>query len=171
MAGVDGAGSSAGQLDVCGHHGCGAFVDAAPEWHEFQLLQPRSVERDDGQSEVAVDVGIAVSREVLDGRDHAAVARAGNVRGDQRGNPRGVLAVRSRVDHRVARVVVDVRDRREVHLHAERARFDRRDPRFFTHQPHGVALGRDRAHPHLPRERRRTEDAEADARLEVRRVE
>ena len=40
------------------------------------------------------------------------------------------------------------------------------DPRFLAHQPQAVRAG-NRAHRHLPRERGRAEDAEADAGLEV----
>ena len=66
----------------------------------------------------------------------------------------------------IARVVVDVGDRREIHLHPERARFNRRDPRFLAHQPQAVRSG-NRPHRHLPRKAGRAEDAEADAGLEV----
>ena len=122
---------------------------------------------------MTVDVGVAVPGKMLERRDHPAVARAGDVGADQRRDPRRILPVRAGVDDRVARVVVDVRDRREVHVDAERARLDAGDPRLFADQAHVVAVGsrRDRAHRHLPWKLRRAGDAEADAGLEVGRVQ
>ena len=111
---------------------CAAITASAPcstprrNGTQLDAVEPRAVERDHRQAEMAVDVGVAVPGEMLERRDHPAVARAGDVGADQRGDARRILAVRADVDHRVARVVVHVGDRREVHLHAERARLDRR---------------------------------------------
>ena len=114
------------QHDVRRHHRLGALLHAAAERQQLDAVEPRAIVGDHRQAEMAVDVGVAVAGEMLDRRDHPAVARAGDVGADQRGDALGVLAVRPDVDHRVARVVVDVGDRREVDLHAERARLDRR---------------------------------------------
>ena len=89
-----------------------------------------------------------------------------NVRADERRDPLRVLAVRTDVDHGVARVAVHIGNRREVHLHAKRARLERRDARLFTHQAQAV-LARNRAHGHLPWKRRGAEDAKPDTGLEV----
>ena len=77
--------------------------------------------RDDRQAEVRIDVGVAVAGKMLQRREHAGVLQPAHQAGDHRAGPRGILAERSDVDHRVARVVVDVRDRGEIDVHAERA--------------------------------------------------
>ena len=94
VAGVDGAGSSAGSSM------CAAITASAPRsmprlnGTSSTLLQPRAVEGDHRQAEMAVDVGVAVPGKMFDRRDHPAVARAGDVGADQRRHARRIFAVR-----------------------------------------------------------------------------
>ena len=95
MAGVDGAGSSAGSSM------CAAITASAPcstprlNGTQLDAVEPRAIEGDHRQAEVAVDVGVAVAGEMFDRRDHPAVARALDVGADQRGHARRILAVRT----------------------------------------------------------------------------
>ena len=79
----------------------------------------------------------------------------------------GILAERSGVDDRVARVVVHVGNGREVHMNANRPRLLGDDPARLLGQ-HRVAR---RAERHGPGKLRTAGDAHADAKLEIRRVE
>ena len=55
---------------------------------------------DDRQPEVRVDVGVAVTREVLQRGDHAAGLQPADVGAAEAADRRGILAVRARVDDR-----------------------------------------------------------------------
>jgi len=59
---------------------------------------------------------------VLSGREHAVLLKAAYERSAQRPIQARILTVRADVDDRVRSVVVDIDDRREDHLHAERTR-------------------------------------------------
>src|SRR3954470_9398298 len=63
-----------------------------------------------------------MSREMLGRGDRATLLEAAHEERAQTRNTRRILAERSRVDHRIVRVVVDVDDRREVDLNADGAR-------------------------------------------------
>jgi len=78
------------QLDVRRHHGADALLDAAPERHELDGLEPRAIVGDHRQTEMAVDVGVAVAGKMFDRRDHPAVPRAGDVRADERRDARRI---------------------------------------------------------------------------------
>ena len=77
------------------------------------LEQLRARVLNDGQSRMAIDCGIPMAREVLDGR-----ADAGLIPGDLRGgHPRDKTGIRSKrphADNRITRVDVDVSHRRQV---------------------------------------------------------
>ena len=163
VVGVFGDGSSAG-ISMCA-------VITAPAPAAMPALNGGNsvcVERlarilDDRQPEMRVDVGVAVPGKVLQRRDHAAGLQAADVGAAEAADRRGILAVRPRVDHRIARVVVDVDDRREVDLDADRARLDRGDPAGLV----GELLVAGGAERHVARKRRRPFEAEAGAGLEV----
>ena len=75
----------------------------------------------DRQSDVRVDVGVAVPGKVLRRRELAAVLRAANEERRESRDALRILAERSRVDDRVRRIVVHVDDRREVDVNADRS--------------------------------------------------
>ncbi len=77
---------------------------------------------------MAVDAGIAVARKMFGGNQHHVLGigvRAVDVGGHVLRDFLRILAVRADVDHRILRIVVDVGNRREDPLDAQRARFAR----------------------------------------------
>ena len=114
---------------------CAIITASAPaampcaERRQLDRLEPLARLIDDRQPEVRVHVGVAVTGKMLQRREHAAGAQAADVRGRQPADRVRLLAERARVDDGIARVVVDVGDRREIDVHADRARLDRRDAR------------------------------------------
>ena len=114
-----------------------------------------------------VNVGVAMPRKVLERGHHTPVLQAADIgRSKPRYNIR-ILAERAGVDNRVARVVVAVSHRREVHVHAKGARFERRDPPGL-HRKGFVTRGAER---HGAGKSRGPANPETDAGLEVGRVE
>ena len=87
------------------------------------------VAADDRQVEMGVHGRVAVPGEVLRARGDALPLRALDERGDVPGNELGVGAEAADPDHRVVRVHVHVRDRREVQVHAGARRARPRSPR------------------------------------------
>jgi hypothetical protein len=136
------------QLDVRHHHGGGAGLDARPERRQLDRVETLARMRDDRQPEVRVDVGIAMAREVLKRGEHAAFLQPAHPAGDHLAGLGGILAEGADVDHGIARVVVDVGDRRKVDVHAQGARFGRDDLAGFIGQLR-IAGGAKR---HRPRE-------------------
>jgi hypothetical protein len=65
---------------VRGHHRIGALLDAGTERRQFDRIKPRAVDANRRQTQVTVDVGVAVPRKMLDRRQHAALVRAVDVR-------------------------------------------------------------------------------------------
>jgi hypothetical protein len=122
---------------------------------------------DDGQSEMRVDVGVAVPGKVLEGRGDAGGLQAADVGGGETADHLRVLAVRARVDDRVPRVVVHVDDGREVDVDADGARLLAGDAPGFLRE----ALVTRGAERHQPRKRGRARKAEPEPRLEVARVQ
>ena len=114
-----------------------------------------------------IDVGVAVPGKMLQRREQAARLQPAHVGGGQPSHERGIFAVRARVDHRVARIVVDVHDGREVHLDADRARFDPGDASRFERE----LLVAGRAERHVARKLCGAAQPESGARLEIRGVE
>ena len=70
---------------------------------------------------MAVDIGVAVAGEMFERRQHACFLQAAHPSRDHRPGAHRILAERSDVDDRIARVVVDVRDGTEIDVHAEGA--------------------------------------------------
>ena len=122
VVGVAGVGSKRGHLDVAGHDRFGAGRDPGLERRQLDALEPLARMLDDRQAEMRVDVGVAVPGKMLERGDHAGRLQAADVGRRERADLRRILAERARVDDRVARVVVDVDDRREVDVDADGAR-------------------------------------------------
>ena len=114
LAGLNSALIERGQLDVRRHDGVGARRDAGAKRRQLDAIEAVARLRDDRQTEVRVDVGVAVAGKVLERGQHAAGVQAAHVGGRQLADRVRLLAEDARVDHRVARVVVDVGERREV---------------------------------------------------------
>ena len=83
-----------GQLDVPRHHGVGARRDAGPERRQLDAIEPVARMRDDRQTEMRVDVGVAVAGKVLERRQHAAGVQAAHVGGRQLADRVRLLAER-----------------------------------------------------------------------------
>ncbi|VTR55430.1 Uncharacterised protein [Actinobacillus pleuropneumoniae] len=79
--------------------------------------------------QVRIDAGVAMPREMLGRSGHPFFLITLNRRSPELGNGMGILAEGAHADNRVARIVVDVEARREVHVHAERTQFARPDLR------------------------------------------
>ena len=123
------------QLDVGRHYGVRSGGEAGPERDQFDPLESLARVIDDGQPEVGIDVRVAVAREMLDRGEHAAGPQPFDVRARERADPRRVLTERTNVDDRIARVVVDVDDRREVDVHAHRPGLGGRDAARLERKP------------------------------------
>ena len=150
-------------LHVRHHGGAGAGGDAVAERRQLDAVEPGAIVRHRRQAQMRVDSRVAVAGEVLQRGDDAAGLQPLDSGAYQRAHPRRILAERPDVDHRIARVVVDVGDGREVDVHADGARLRAGDPRRLAHQP-GVSS---RAEGHRAREPGRAVDAHADAVLEI----
>ena len=112
-----------GETEMRGHHGVGLGGNRGAERRELDVVEMRPRMRDRGEPEMRIDVGVAVSREVLE-RGHRAASREPAHPGRGEGaDTRRIRAVRAGVDDRILRVVVDVGDGREVQVDAERAGF------------------------------------------------
>ena len=107
--------------EVGRHDRAGAGGDRRPERRELDLQQLLARRRDDGQSEVRVDVGRAVAGKVLRAGGDPTRLEPGHERGDMAGDQRRVGAERADADHGVERVDVDVGDRSEIQRDAGRA--------------------------------------------------
>src|SRR5690606_13587333 len=92
--------------------------DRVAERHELEGVEPGAVGVDDGEPEVRVGLGVAVAGKVFGDGEHSPVLEPFDVRGDEDGDLRRVLAERARVDDRVGRVRVDVGDGREGEVDA-----------------------------------------------------
>ncbi len=156
--------SIAGSSNVRDHDARGAGGDAAPERRQFHRVETLARMRNDRQAEMRIDVGIAVPGKMLQRREHAGVLEAARKTRDHRAGLGRIFAERSNVDHRIARVVVDVGDRRKVDVHAERARF-RADHLAGVIGELRIAGGAKR---HRARELGRAGDAHLHAPFEVR---
>ena len=107
--------------EVGRHDRPGAGGDRRPERRELDRQQLLARRRDDGQSEVRVDVGRAVAGKVLRAGGDPSRLQPGHERGDVAGDQRGVGAERADSDHRIERVDVDIGDRSEIQRDAGRA--------------------------------------------------
>ena len=149
------------------HDRVGPGCEAGPEWDQLDAVEPVARVMDDRQPEVGIHVGVAVAREMLDRGEHAARLQPFDVRGGERADPLRILAERPDVDDRIAGVVVDVDDRREVDVHADSPGFGSRDAARLEGQPRVSG----RAESHGVRKDGSALQPEADARLEVGRDE
>ena len=158
LLGIDGR-----QLDVRHHHAGRAGGDAGPERRQLDGIEARAGMRNDRQPEMRVDIGVAVPRKMLERGEHAGVLHAPHPAGHHGAHASGILAERSDVDHRVARVVVDVGHGAEVHVHAHGPALGAGDLPRFVGQPRIAG----RAERHGPRELRRARNAHPRAPLEI----
>jgi len=104
--GAELAGVELRHLDVRGHDAVGAHGNAGAERGQLDAIEPFTRLPDDRQADVGIDIGVAVTRKVLERGEHAAGAQSAHVGRHVAPDLFGHLAERSRVDHRVARVVV-----------------------------------------------------------------
>ena len=146
------------------HDGADADVDRGPERRQLHLIEARARMLDDGETQMRVGRGVAMSRKVFRGRRHPAIVHAADIGARHVRHERDVLPERSDVDDRIARVVVDVDNRIEVDGDAEGAALLGGDPAGAIRQLR-VARRRDG---HRARQPCRAVHDVADAAFEVR---
>ncbi len=110
------------------HHRLGAGVDPDPKRRQLDAVEASPVVMDHRQAEMRIDVCIAVAREMLQRRQHAARREPLGIRAGQLAHPHRILTERPGIDHRVARVVVHIGHRGEVDMHPDGAGLGRGDP-------------------------------------------
>ena len=121
-------------LDVRGHDRVGAGGDSGAKGRQLHLVEPLARLLDDRQAEMRIHIGVAVPGKVFERCRHACRLQSANVGGRKTSDHGRILTIRSGVDDRVARIVVHVDDRREVHVNAEGARFLSGDASGFLRQ-------------------------------------
>ena len=131
----DGSRNSCGRIvggdrDMPDHHGFGARLDRRLERRELDFVVPIPAVAQGHQPQVGVDIGIAVPREVFDGRDHPAVLRPLHEGRTHLAHELDVIAKRPGVNDRIAGIVVHIDRRGVVLLDAERPPLQSRD---FAH--------------------------------------
>ena len=140
------------------HHRLDIRRDRRTEWHELHALQALAGDIEHRQRAMRVDVRIAVAGEMLGARDHAFALHAASERGDVAADIRRILAEAARVDDWIVRIDVDIGDRRQDVIDAERSSLARHHPPFLLRQ-RWIARGGDghgrgpegrvgEAHPH-----------------------
>jgi hypothetical protein len=110
-----------GDRDVPRHHRVDSRRHRAAEGQQLHGVEARAVGGDGDELHVAVERCVAVPREMLGRGEQAAFACATDKGGDEAADHGRVLAVRADVDDGVAGVVVDVDDRGEAPVDAERS--------------------------------------------------
>ena len=101
--------------DVRGHDRLHVSLDRGTERDERVLLEAV----DDRQREVGVDGRVAVTGKVLRARGDTGALQPAHERRDMSRHQLGVRSEGADPDDRIQRIRVDVRDRREVEVHAD----------------------------------------------------
>src|SRR2546428_7932090 len=91
------------------HHDARTGFDAGAERHELHRIESRIRGADRRQSDVRVDIGVAVSREVLQGGEHPVLLQTVHVRAHETRDRVRVFAEGADIDDRFERFVVNVR--------------------------------------------------------------
>ena len=134
-------------LQVSHHHSAYSVVCQVLERKEVDAVYVGFRVVDDRQVEVAVDVGVSVSREVLADGNGACTLHTAGIESRLAGDTFLVLAERAASDDRVERVVVDVAHRGEVDMDAHLAALS---SHLLTKAfDKGVVSSRESAHKHL----------------------
>ncbi len=149
---------------MTGHDAARSRRNRRAKGNKLQAFQPLAIRRNYRQIDVRIGRRIAVTREMLRRRQAAVFFDAAHKLADIFRNLLRIFAKRARVDDRIAGIVVDVRNRCVNPLHADGARFQRRD---FAHRVGvgRIAAGRER---HGGGERRAIVQAHAGAAFEIR---
>ena len=101
--------------DVCGHDRLRVSLDRGTERDERVQLEAV----DDRQRQVGIDGRVAVTGKVLRARCDTGALEPAHERGDMSRHQLGVRSEGADPDDRIQRIRVDVRDRREVEVHAD----------------------------------------------------
>ena len=143
------------------HSGCNRLAKR----RKFDGIQARPISAHARHSQVRVGGRVAVSGKMLHRRQHAALMRALDICGDHVADLLRILSKRTRVDDGIRRIRVHVRIRKEIPMHPDRARFQRRDaPKIFRVLQ--LAVG---AEGHRVREIRAPDQPDRHPALEIRR--
>src|SRR4051812_3742188 len=73
-----------------------------------------------------VRLGIAMTGEMLSGREHSMVLHAAHERGAKPRRQSRVFAERTRANDRIGWIVVDIEHRTKTHMYSERSSLERR---------------------------------------------
>ena len=111
------------QADMTIHDGANAGVNRSAERNQFDGVKTFARNVDLRKPTMRIGGCIAMSGKMFGCGDNAGVLRAINKCGNEPGDIFWIFAVRSDVDYRVRRIVVDVGNRRVNLLHAKGARF------------------------------------------------
>src|SRR5438477_6434107 len=94
-----------------GHDGPNATIHSFLKWYQLDTIEPISAHRHDRQRQMRVYTCIAVTWEVLTRRNHPVALKSPDESGAETGNEPRILPIRSRVDYRIGRIVVDIEHR------------------------------------------------------------
>jgi hypothetical protein len=111
---------------VKGHDPAHTGLHGGAEGHELDAVEPRGRTGDARELEMRVLLGVAVSGKVLARSEHPVLLDAAHEGGAELRDELRILAEGPEADDRILRVVVDVEHRRERHVDAECAPFERR---------------------------------------------
>ena len=103
---------------MCRHDHIDIGIHRRLERDELARLELGIGAVDEGKAGVAVRGGIAVAGEMLRGGDDAVVGQTAEESGPHLTDERRIRRERTDIDDRVARLIVDVHDGREVHVDA-----------------------------------------------------
>src|SRR5712691_11923930 len=110
------------------HDGIHATLDSFLERWQFDGLQMRDIAVHTGDTEVRIGIGIAVSRKMLGGSEHASCMCAADVSSKQFADLLGIFSKGTRVDDGICGSGVDIRYRKEIPVHADGTCFLRCEP-------------------------------------------
>src|SRR6266850_275345 len=115
---------------MSGHDAARTRGNRRAERNQLESAQARAVRTNHWQINVRIRRGVAVTGKMFCSGEPAVFFDAAHERGDKLGDARGIFAKRSRVDDRIAGIVIHIRIRSVNPMHADGARFQRG---YFAH--------------------------------------
>ena len=91
-----------------GHDCSNSGVHRCPERHELHGIETAPAHSYDREREVRIHASVAVTRKMLSCRDHAVILQPVNERNAHSRCQIRILTIRSGVDDRIIRIVIDV---------------------------------------------------------------
>jgi len=93
------------------HYGPYAALYRCLKWYQLDTIKPTSAHCDDRKSQVRIDPGVAVTREMFPGGNHSIRLQAANEGCAESRNLVWVFAIRPCIDDRIGWIVVNVQNR------------------------------------------------------------